>query len=125
MVKPVLCLSALAILSILSIFTPNKAFAQTVCQDISECTIGRRQIIKVYLYADDNPECIDNRQFYNCSGTTCFQDSTTCTEQQLICNNGVGNTPNDGYTCNKYCKVASVTYLSPLPQLSIIPVPAK
>lgn len=97
------------IISILSVLNPNQVFAQTVCQNTSRCTAQQSTVIKEYnLDADGNPECEDKRQFYLCGGTRCFQDSTTCTEQIGVCNNGAGNRPNDRYTCNNYCNDLAV-----------------
>jgi len=99
----------LVIIFIFSVLTPNKALAQTVCQNISGCTnLGTNTIKEYNLDADAVPECRDQRTRYNCSGTECFQDSTTCTEVQSICNNGVGNTPGDEYTCDNYCSSLAI-----------------
>lgn len=100
--------SALLIILIFNWVIPTKVYAQSACTSVSNCAFLRTTPINFNFDADTNTECITQRSDWDCSIprddiTDCFQDSTTCTEQIGVCNNGVGGTPNDGYTCNNFC----------------------
>ena len=83
----------LFISSVLFIF-PKIIYAQSVtCSNPDACTVKEKWFTyKEYnIDADGNPECIDERLHYDCSNprdntSDCFQDRTSCSEAQNICN---------------------------------------
>src|SRR3989344_1586374 len=89
---------------ILLLLSTRTVYAQSACSSISNCSKLRASYLVQTFSGMEG--CEQRRQDYDCNGdnqTDCYQESNTCSSTQAICNNGYGNTPNDGYNCTKFC----------------------
>ena len=95
---------------ILLLLSTRTVYAQSACSSISNCSKLRASYLVQTFSGMEG--CEQRRQDYDCNGdnqTDCYQESNTCSSTQAICNNGYGNTPNDGYNCTKFCTDLSVS----------------
>ncbi|MBI2597471.1 hypothetical protein HYW41_04905, partial [Candidatus Daviesbacteria bacterium] len=96
MIKRVYNLLLFILLIGLILLYPKVTLAQSACTSLSGCT--REQSIPVSF---PNLGCSGTRTYYNCAGTTCYQDSATCTTKQAVCN--ASPSTGDNYNCVKFC----------------------
>ena len=96
MVKRVYALFLFILLGGFMLLHPKVILAQSACTSISGCTFRGFEDVSFPKLG-----CSGTRTFYDCSGTTCYQDSATCTTKQAVCNNPPST--GDNYNCVKFC----------------------
>src|SRR3989338_4036317 len=96
MIKRVCSLLLFILLGGLIVLNPKPVFAQSACTSLSTCTFQREIGVSFPKLG-----CSGTRTFYDCSGTTCYQDSATCNTNQAVCNNPPST--GDNYNCLKFC----------------------
>lgn len=97
MIKRVCLILFVILLTGFILLYPKTALAQSACTNLSGCT----RLFPSESVSFPNLGCNGTRTFYDCSGTTCYQDSATCTTNQAVCN--AAPSTGDNYNCLKFC----------------------